>query len=231
MVDFKKTASCFDCYLQQNLFCYMSDDQLGNLNKNRLEVVFKPGETIFKSGGILTHLVCIIKGLVKIYLEDENNKNVILRIAKAKETIIGPGFLVDNRHYITATALEETVACFISVEDYKEVMRTNPEFSMELVKLQNEKIIRYFDKILSLTHKQTHGKIAESLLYLADYVHDSDSFETPLTRQDLADMSAMTKESAIRVLKEFVEEGIIVTNNRQIKILNKEMLRKISKIG
>ncbi|MCF6170822.1 MAG: Crp/Fnr family transcriptional regulator [Bacteroidales bacterium] len=209
----------------------MTDEQLTKVDTNRREVLFKTGETIFKSSGIQTHFICIQRGTVKVYLEDGKDKNILLRIAKPNEIISGPGFLVDHRHYLTATALEETTTCFVNVEDIKEVMRSNPEFSMELVKHQNEKIIRYFEKILSLTHKQTHGKIAESLLYLADHVYNNDFFETPLNRKDLADMSAMTKESAIRVLKEFEAEGIIIAGNHRFKILNKEMLRRISRTG
>ena len=210
----------------------MTDEQLAKVNKNRQEVRFKAGETIFKSGGPLTHIICITRGKVKVYLEDANNdKKILLAIIKPVQLLGGPGFLTDERHHVTVTALEETTTCYVRTEDYKEVMRANPEFSMELVKYLNERIIIHYDKIINLTHKQTHGKIAETLLYLADAVYNNDSFETPLTRQDFADMSAMTKESAIRVLKEFVNEGIIKCDIHHFEILNKKMLQKISKTG
>ena len=232
MAKFTKTGNCFDCSLKLNLFCYMSDEQLAGVNKNRQEVHFKSGETIFKSGGPLTHIICITSGMVKVYLENENaNKRILLSIVKPVQLLGGPGFLVDDRHYITVTALEETTACFIRIEDFKEVMRSNAEFSIELVKYLNERIILHYEKILNLTQKQTHGKIADTLLYLADAVYNSDTFETPLSRQDFADMSAMTKESAIRVLKEFVDDGIIACDIHNFEILNKEMLKKISKTG
>lgn len=210
----------------------MTEDQLSNVNKNRHEVVFKAGETILKNGGPQTHMICITKGMAKLYLEDPNNgKNILLSVVKPVQIIAGPGFLVDERQYITVVALEETTACFVRTEDYKVVMQTNPEFSMELVKQQNERIINYFDKIINLTHKQTNGKIAETLLYLADEVYNSDTFTTLLSRQDLADMSVMTKESAIRVLREFMDEGIIKCDIHNFEILKKETLQKISKNG
>ena len=232
MAKFSKTSDCFDCNLKLNLFCYMTDEQIAKVNSERQEVHFKPGETIFKRSGPLTHIICITKGKVKIYLEDINtDKKILFGILKPVEMLGGPGFLVDERHYFTATALEETTACFIRTEDFKEVMRSNPEFSMEMVKYLNERIIKHYDKIINLTHKQTHGKIADTLLYLADVVYNSDSFETPLSRQDFADMSAMTKESAIRVLKEFEGEGIINCGTHHFEILKKETLQKISKTG
>lgn len=151
MEKFKKINNCFECNLKLNLFCYLADEQLGNINDNRQEVHFKAGETIFKSGGPLTHIICITKGMVNVYLEDENHsKRILVSIVKPVQLIGGPGFLVDNRHYITVKALEDTDACFVKIEDIKDAMRLNPEFSIEMVKYLNDKIIHHYDKLLNL---------------------------------------------------------------------------------
>lgn len=232
MSEFVKTGNCFNCSLKVDLFSHMTREQLDIVNKNRTQVFFKPGETIFKTGSPLTHILCMASGMVKVYLEDPGSKkNILLTLIKPVEIIGGPGFLVDGRHYITVVALEETTACFVRVEDYRDVIFNNPDFSMELIKYGNERIIKYFNKMIHLTHKQTHGKIADTLLYLSDEIYNSNTFHTPLTRQDMADMSAITKDSAIRVLKEFVNGDIIKCNLHHFEILNKKILEKISKTG
>ena len=231
MAKFSKTADCRNCGLKMNLFCYMTDDQLTKVNDDRKEVTFQAGETIFKSGGPLTHILCVTKGMAKTYIEEPGEKRVLLNLVQPVQLIGGPGFLVDDRHYITVTALEETRACYIDTNDFKEVMRANAEFSMELVKYLNQRIISYFDKINSLAHKHMHGKLASSLLYLVDDVYKKLSFETKLNRQDFADLSGMTKESVIRILKEFKEEGILEYNTTHFEVMNKEQLIKISKTG
>ncbi len=214
------------------MFCYLSDDQLHEINDNRREVRYKAGETIFKTGGPLTHMICITSGMVKIYLEDENSeKRIILSILKPVDLVLGPGFLTDNSHHFTAVAMEETVACFIKVSRHEEFMKSNPEYSTAILRHVNSKVILQFQKMLSLTHKQTHGKMADCLLYLANSIYENDVFDTVLSRQDLADISAMTKETTIRILKEFSEEGIIICNNNHFEILDKEKLEKISISG
>lgn len=230
MAKFIKTGNCFDCSLKIDLFSHLSHEQLDTINRHRNQVLFKPGETIFKTGSPLTHILCLTSGMVKVYLEDpDSGKDILLSILKPVEIIGGPGFLVDDRHYITVVALEETRACFVRIEDYKDVILNNPKFSMELIKYRNERIIKYFDKINHLTHKQANAKIADTLLYLSNEIYNSDTFDTPLTRQDMADMSAITKESTIRVLKEFVNKGIIKCDLHRFEILNKASLRKISR--
>jgi len=230
MAKFFKTANCNNCGLKLNLFCYMTKDQLEEVNFKRQEVQFNAGETIFKSGGPLTHIVCLTNGLVKVHLES-HDKRILLNIVKPGEMILGPGFLVDDRHYITVTAIEKTTACYINANDLKELIKTNAEFSMELVRHLNKEIITFYEKLSGLTHKHMHGKMADTLLYLANEIYANDKFITLLNRQDLADMAAMTKESVIRILKEFKEEGIIAYNTTHFEILNKESLKRISQNG
>jgi CRP/FNR family transcriptional regulator len=52
-----------------------------------------------------------------------------------------------------------------------------------------------------------------------------------ISRQDLADLSGMSKESSIRILKEFKDEGILTVDGNTMQILNPEQLKKISETG
>jgi len=231
MTHFVKDQDCTKCDLKSNLFCFLTDDQLDNINESRLEVNYKKGEVLFKKGGPLTHIICISKGMVKICLENNNGKQVLLELIKPVEFIIGPGFLIDEHHHFTVSAIEDTRACFIDIRIFKEVISKNSEFLMELIKYLNKHIIRHSDKISNLAHKHMHGKMADTLLYLADEVYHSDTFETFLSRQDIANISAITKESSIRILKEFKDDGIIDFNNTRFEILKKDSLLQISKNG
>jgi CRP-like cAMP-binding protein len=47
----------------------------------------------------------------------------------------------------------------------------------------------------------------------------------------MADMCGMTKESVVRALRTFKDEGIITVDGNKIHLLNIPMLETISKIG
>lgn len=230
MATFTTASHCSKCNLKMNLFRFLDDDELNKINKTRHEVSFHKGETIFKQGGPFTHIACLTSGMAKIYIENADKKNLILKILKPTELVGGPGFNVDFRHHFSVSALTDSSACFIDVHAFKEAIEKNSIFSMEFIKHLNKASIMYYERMMSLTHKQMHGRIADALLYLAK-IHNNNNFETALSRQDIADLSAMTKESAIRICKEFKTDEIIDYTANKFNILNEEALRNISRTG
>jgi len=230
MATFAAASHCSKCDLKTNLFKFLDDEQLQIINKTRHEVRFHKGEIIFKQGGPFTHIACLTSGLAKIYIENADKKNLILKILKPTEMVGGPGFNVDFRHHFSVAALTDSSACFIDVHLFQQMLEQNRIFALEFIKHVNSASINYYEKMMSLTHKQMHGRIADALLYLVK-VYNSNNFETALSRQDIADLSAMTKESAIRICKEFKTDGIIEYTANKFNILNEEALEQISKTG
>jgi CRP/FNR family transcriptional regulator len=85
--------------------------------------------------------------------------------------------------------------------------------------------------MVSLTQKQMHGRMADGLLYLSKDFYDSESFDMHLSRQEIADITAMSKDSAIRILKDFERDGIIRLQGSKISILDADQLNDISLKG
>jgi CRP/FNR family transcriptional regulator len=209
----------------------LKEDELDLLNKDRFEVHFHKGETIFKQGGPLTHIACLTSGMAKVYIEGENGKNIILKIVRPGELVGGPGFQVDNRHHFTVCAISDAKACFIDIQAFESAVRINSKFALEFVKHINQATIYLYNKLQNLTQKHMHGRIADVLLYLANRVYINAKFKTTLSRQDLADMSGMTKESSIRILKELKDDKVIDFEGNNFHILNPSQLEAISKTG
>ena len=200
------------------------------MNTNRYEVSFKAGEIMFKQGTPSPHFLCITTGLAKIYIEGYG-KNLILGLVKPVEYIFGPGIYVDSRHHFSAAAVEDSTACLVDVNAYKQIIRGNPDFAEEFIKRVSLQAIFNFDQFISLTQKQMNGRIADALFYLSEKIYCSNPFKMTISRQDLADLSGMSKESAIRILKEFKEEGILSVNGKSFHIVNLTQLKKISETG
>ena len=227
---FFNNLNCVNCNHDSSIFHFLGKSELDLIDENRYEVHFKAGEIMFKQGTPSPHYICLTSGLAKIYIEGLG-KNLILGIVKPHDYIFGPGVYLDNRHYFSAAALEDSTACLVDVNAYKKLIRENPDFAEEFIRRVSRQAIGNFEQIISLTQKQMPGRIADALIYLSETIYESNPFELSISRQDLADISGMSKESAIRILKEFKEEGIIRSEGNTVEILNVKALHNISQVG
>lgn len=219
------------CEPEPSIFSTLNDEQVKVLNSNRFEVSFNSGETIFKQGSALTHIVYFKAGKAKMVLEDANGQSVLFKIVKQYDIAGGPGFYTDYRNYFSLIAIEDTKACFIDVEIFKNFVETNSSFASALISYLNFGFIKMYDQLRAFTNKHMNGRLADTLLYLSNDIYCNNEFTTTLSRLDLANMSSMTKESVIRTLKNFKEDGIIDFKNDSFKILKKDILLDISKKG
>jgi len=62
-------------------------------------------------------------------------------------------------------------------------------------------------------------------------VFKNPEFELPLSRKDLAELSGMSAETVIRMLKKFNEEGLIAMQGKSFKMKDPDRLRRISETG
>lgn len=225
------SRDCKNCQRKNNIFTLLNDDELQFINKHRYELTFNKGETIFKQGSPLTHVACITEGLAKIYIEGLNKRNLILSFAKPVQMIGGPGMFVDYRHHFSVAAVEETTSCLIDLKAIETLIADNPGFACDLMKKTNQISITNFQKFINLTQKQMHGRIADAMIFLMDEIYGRNPFLITLSRQDLADLTAMSKENVIRVIKSFKDQGFLRVEGNVIEILNKKELVRVGETG
>lgn len=231
MTTFHKTSPCTSCSEHHTTFDHLSQEEMDYLDKSKHEIRFKAGEIIFKQGSALTHLACINSGLAKLYIEGPHQKNLIIKLLKCPEIVLGPGIFVDQRHHYSLSAITDLSACFIDINSLLEILKVNNDFALELLRDSTSKRIRNYELLINLTQRNMSGRIAEALLYLSKKIYKSHKFTVDITRQDIADLSAMSKESAIRIIKEFKDAKYIICKGNYFEILSPEILEKISQTG
>lgn len=226
-----RCKNCHECDTQSPLFAHLSVEELEVVNGSRYEVSFRAGETIIKQGTDSTHVITLTSGLAKLYIEGFYNRNLILRIAKPPEMFGGPGFHTDGRNHYTVTAVDDCTCCYMDGKIFRQLVETNISLANELIRKINYSAINNFEKLINLTQKQVPGRVADMLLYLHRDVYGINPFHLSLSRQDLAEMTGLSKESVIRILKEFKDDGIIESQGDTLEIRNFESLQRIAISG
>lgn len=227
----RSSQSCHDCQCMSSLFCLLNREELELVNSNKIHVNFKAGETIKKQGTFMSHVLSVNSGLAKLYIEGLEGRSAILRIVKPTSFIGGPGIYFDQRHHFTVTALIDSSVCFIDLQVFKNILSGNQAFAEEFLKDFSNDVLNIYNRLIFLTQKQMPGRMADALLYLYDEIFHLLKFPMILTRFDLADLSAMSRESAVKILRDFQKEELLRISDHEIELLDEEALRKISRIG
>ncbi|PTN07745.1 CRP/FNR family transcriptional regulator [Mangrovibacterium marinum] len=224
---------CVKCFPESEavIFQSLSTDELEYLMQCKQHIIFNPGETIIKQKTSTTHFVCLKQGMAKMVAESSRGKNIILKILPGHSLITAGGVVSDDIRHFTVTAITRVECCFIDSERLHKLLERNSKFAYELLKYNNSQNIQMLESLVGLTQKYMPGRVADTLLYLKNKIYQTNPFECNLNKQELAEMSGMTKESFIRSLKELELSGIVRHNRREIEILNEEDLVMISKNG
>lgn len=227
----KGCEDCRNCMHKAPYFKVLTDQEMEIVNQGRYSVRYKARETILKQGTSSTHVLSLISGFVKLYIEGIGERNLLLSVEQPWTLIGGPGIHTDRKVHYTVSALTDASVCFINIEHFDAVMCVNCAFSVQMIEYLSEQAIHMFEKTISLTQKQMHGRMADGLLYLSKEVFHADAFDMLLSRQDLADLTAMSKDSAIRILKDFERDDVIELRGNELKILNMDQLLYFSQHG
>ena len=215
----------------ENIFNCLTEEELKMLVIEKRHVHFKAGETIIKKNTSASHVVCIKSGLAKIIAEGEGDKRLILRLVTTRSILTGGGIFINEIRHFTVQAVTEVECCFIDSDKIYELVSKNNLFAIELLKLNNRQNIEMLNNLVGITQKYMPGRVADLLLHLKNQIFNCNPFDTFLSRHELADMTSMTMESFIRILKEFKSAGIIAVEGSNIHVLDEEALVVISRKG
>jgi len=175
---------------------------------------------------------CVQSGIIKIYQTGFDGKEQIIRFAKPGD-IIGYRSVVSNEPACTTTeVIEEAVLCHIPTEILLNLVKTNGNFAVELMKLTCKELGEANSYITDIAQKTVKERLAEILIHLEDeFGEDSQGvLNISLTREELSNIVGTATESIIRLLSEFKSQSYIEINGRKIKILDKPGLKYIANI-
>ncbi|NLJ07757.1 MAG: Crp/Fnr family transcriptional regulator [Sphingobacteriales bacterium] len=231
----RNKVHCFECTNRENsLFTDISDEHKVRINDAKVHCEYKKGEMIFKEGNLPTGLICLNRGKVKIIKEGIGGREQIIRLARPIELIGYRALFAGERYNSSAVALEDSTVCHIDKEVVLDVISQDPMLGLRIVKRLAIELGEAKTRIVNLTQKHIRGRLAEALLILYNRFGtnpEDGTLDISLGRNDLADLSNMTASNASRTLSQFIDEKIIETQGKKIRILNLERLKWLSNYG
>ena len=226
-----KFSSCTIPDRSLPIFKSLSAEESIILAKSTLKVAYKKGETVFKQGTFASHVVYVKEGLIKAYLE-ACNETLVLRIG-TPDTFLALSAIADGNKVFpySAKAYINSELLLFDIDTIRSLSRSNKDFSIDLLNLISMSYNQIIGRFFCLTYKQLYGRLADILLCLSEKIFKNDKFELNLSREELGELTKMSAESVIRMLKKFKDDGIIQMDGKFITIIDFDQLRKISDYG
>ena len=225
--------SCDSCTIRTHpLFRHLVEQELQEIMLNKITETYKRGSIVYQEGTRMKGFCCVQSGIIKIFQTGFDGKEQIIRFAKPGD-IIGYRSVVSNEPACTTTeVIEEAVLCHIPTEILLNLVKTNGNFAVELMKLTCKELGEANSYITDIAQKTVKERLAEILIQLEkEFGEDSQGvLNISLTREELSNIVGTATESIIRLLSEFKSQAYIEINGRKIKILDKPGLKYIANI-
>lgn len=221
---------CRKCSLEFNsIFKHLNQEEMDLLSYQKSSRFFKRGEIIYHEGSRINGFYCVHSGIIKIFKTGIDGKEQIIRFAKQGDIIGYRSILSNELACTTAKIIEDAILCYISSDILFSLVKSNGNFSMEIMKLTCKELGEANTYITDIAQKTVRERLAEVLIHLKDNfgLDDDQVLQISLTREELANIVGTATESVIRLLSEFKNDGLIELNGRKIKILNSRSLTKI----
>ena len=84
----------------------------------------------------------------------------------------------DNYYHFSCQALLPSKVCLVERNVFDKIIRSNPVFSIEIMRMYSNSLQNVYDKLGSVANKQALGKVCDSLLYLSAKVFESNIIDT-----------------------------------------------------
>lgn len=189
---------------------------------------YEEEEFLFFAGDVIDHIGIVLSGRVEILKENlAGNKHIIAVLDPSHMFAEGIVCTATRMSPVTVQAMEPVKILLIPYERIIKSCGRICTFHIELIQnmmvILGEKNVTLNWKLELLTLKGMREKLACYLLK-ASVENNSNTFQIPLNRTELADFLNVSRTSMCRELTRMKNEGLIDLYGRSFKILDKERL-------
>ncbi len=191
---------------------------------------FKKKDVIYNEGSYPNGVYLVLKGKVKTFKTNDQGKEFITSLYKEGDFFSYADLLEGATYTESAAALEDTEVTVIPKDDFYSLIYKNSEVAKRFIKLLANDLIEKEGQLLKLAYNSVRKRVAESLIQLVKRYSDQPgnaSFQMAISREDVANMSGTSTETAIRTLSDFKEEKLVEIKGSTITILDPEKLERL----
>jgi CRP-like cAMP-binding protein len=206
----------------RKLFPGLTDEDLFFLQENSSMIVLRKGKNLFVGGDTPRSVYAVANGCLKIVRENSEGGSLIVRVVKSGE-VLGLNEVFTGTNYLrTAVALRDSEIFAVDMRAMQEVLKRRPELAMHFLANMSQEIVKLERRLEASMFKTAKSRVAGVLFELHGAFGEADTnvFEPPLSRRDIAEMADVAPETVSRVLADLKVGGVLDAQGPVFRVLD-----------
>jgi len=163
-------------------------------------------------------LFLVTEGKVKVYLNDENGKEIILSVLGPGDFIGELALIDDDARSANVMTMEPSEFLVLPKQAFRDHLRKNPDLAMNMLRVLSARLRAADQMIGSLALMDVFGRVARTLTQLARPAEGRMVVTDRYTQQDIANMVGASREMVSRIFRDLTAAGLIQVEHGQIVV-------------
>ena len=203
------------------IFSGLGKADLDLLEHHMVKRSFQKNTIIISEGDEANSFFIIIEGAVKVFLSNEEGREIIIN-AQGPGDHFGELALLDDAHRSASViTTEKSVIGVISKDDFHKVLAKNTDLSLNLIRELTRRVRLLSDNVRTLALMDVYGRVAKVLLSMAQEEDGKMVISSRPTQQDIANHIGASREMVARILKDLTIGNYITIDGKQLTINEK----------
>ncbi|MDN3543410.1 MAG: Crp/Fnr family transcriptional regulator [Roseateles asaccharophilus] len=193
------------------LFSLLTTDQAQSVADSVVKRRFKRGELIVEQGTKSNALFILLNGRARVLTADNRGREVILAVLQPGD-YVGEMSLIDNEpHSATVRAEVQTDMLVLGRQEFARCLPESSSMAYGILRGLVARLRNADRQIESLALLDVYGRVARTLLDMAEDEKGLKIIRGKVSRQDMAKVVGASREMVSRVMKDLEDKGVIET--------------------
>ncbi len=224
-----ETHQFFDCNNCQfkTISCkHLELHEFEAIREKSLQIIYKGHETIIKQGSRHNAWIFLHTGIVKVTIQIDTSKIPFTTFVSGPALLGSLNLSEKSFNFCSIICVTNCEVCLIDSETLRNTFQNNSLYFVEMINLILKYVYPAFLMSLNMVNLNVKSRIANVLLYLCESVFQASNSTFILPKKLIAEIAYCSYENVIINLSIFQKHKIIRINEKQIRIIDLEALKK-----
>ncbi|KFG69057.1 Crp/Fnr family transcriptional regulator [Microvirga sp. BSC39] len=214
------------------MFSGMEDSDLDAILKEAQSVRYPKGSSVFQQDDEAHSFFLLLHGHLRVMKVTPDGQQVVVRFVTAGE-MFGIAMAMGRKTYpATAIAVVDSVALVWPAAAWPRLVAKHPSLAVNTIQTVGSRLHDAHTRVIEMSTEQVERRVAHALLRLVQQAgrkgENGIQIDFPISRQDVAEMTATTLHTVSRILSAWEDQGLVESGRQKISIRNPHKLFMIA---